>query len=604
MSVTRVCHFHPACRHSRPAARAAIVLLALALVLPFIPANSAAAQQVTSSELFAPFADVLSASSWLLVSSQDPRFPSAGVPRAWSAGNVAIGGLTTSAQPASQAGQDQLVSQQLGLMPVNSDPSLAVDPRDPSHLLLAAGALDLPSIATYVSFDGGATWDGPRQAPYFPLDVGSVGGAVVAFDSQGTAYLVSRSVSYESLPVGGQSPQSLRTRITVSTSDDGGLTWHEPISTVVSTSDFTTASDETGQTASSLTISFLDWPSLLVAPDPQTPERSNLFLTYTEFRAQFSAVNTGDLAGGAVESTIRLIRSSDGGATWSDPIDISPTATSSVATSPPGSTSSQMPGTGEAQPASPPSAPSGPIALSDGRQVVQGAQAVSLSDGTVLVAYFDSTDDGPRQGLATVQVSVSTDGGRTFAEPAPAGVFREIARTPRTAFFRWWSSSFPRMTAGPNDEVYIATTARPSGRSGDDSDVIIMRSSDRGTSWEPPAPIAGADLSGNQFFPAIGVADDGTLHVAWGDMRDDPHGVIYAVYLAQSRDDTATSSQLSETMSNSLLGFPGGAYLGDRIALAATGENVYAAWPDTRIATLDAPNQQIAFASAPVDAGS
>jgi hypothetical protein len=386
-------------------------------------------------------------------------------------------------------------------------------------------------------------------------------------------------------------------RIVVSRSSDGGLTWDEPVSAVLSANDVTTASDESGQSVSSATVQFFDWPSLLIAPDPQQADRSNLFLTYTEFRAQFSALNAGELAPGPVTSTIRLVRSVDGGATWSDPIDVSPIATLSADRGSPNQGAAPSPALGEEQVPITPAPPEDSVAVADGRQVVQGAQAVALASGAILVAYLDTTEDGPMQGLARIMVAASTDGGRTFGEPVSAGIFRELASTPRTAFVHWWSSSFPRMTAGSDDSLVIATTARPAANPGDDADVLLFRSADGGASWSPPASLDETD-SGSQFFPALAAAEDGTLHAIWADTDDDPRGVSFVIRHAQSPDNGATwqaGDPLAETASNMLLGFPGGAFLGDQVALAASSERIYAAWPDTRLASTGGSNLQIGF---------
>lgn len=605
MSVSRKRRSSPGSSTRRRPSSLLIGLLTCVVLLAGGSASKAASPSTISPELSAPFADALSASSWLLVTGQDPRYGASGSV-GWGSGLATHSTPTTStaAQPQPDPDQGQIVSRQLGSIPVTSDPSLAIDPNDPKHLLLAATALDLPSVVIYASRDGGQTWDGPRQVPYFPLDAGSLGGPVVTFDSEGTAYVVSRSLTFVPLQIGDQRFQSVRTRIVVAKSGDGGLTWDEPISAVLSVSDVTTATDEAGQSVSSAALTFLDWPSLLIAPDPQQPARATLYLTYTELRAQFSARNAGALTPGAVESTIRLVRSTDRGATWSAPIDVSPIATLSLSQDLPNVGSSPSPNANETQPpiAAPPA--SGPMDVAANHQMVQGAQATSLADGTLLVAYFDTTDDGPHQGLARILVTSSTDGGRTFSEPAPAGIFREIAATPRTTFMRWWSSSFPRLIATAEGTLLIATTAKPASRPSADGEVLLLRSPDGGASWSSPVTL-GAESASMQFFPELSAADDGTLHAIWADTRDDPGSVSFAVYHAQSRDGGATweggedasGERLSGELSNTLLGFPGGIFLGDRFGLASSGEGANVAWPDTSGATSSAPQQQIRVVS-------
>lgn len=119
----------------------------------------------------------------------------------------------------------------------------------------------------------------------------------------------------------------------------------------------------------------------------------------------------------------------------------------------------------------------------------------------------------------------------------------------------------------------------------------------------------GSELSASgEFFPAIAASPDGALHAAWAAISDDPARVSYDIRLSKSDDQGETWQVLdqdaegvpfirvSSVSSNSLIGFPGGRYLGDRIALALAGEDAFLAWPDTRLAEADALNQQVAFA--------
>jgi hypothetical protein len=52
------------------------------------------------------------------------------------------------------------------------------------------------------------------------------------------------------------------------------------------------------------------------------------YITYTEFKTRYTTLYADELpflTSPITETTIRLVRSSDGGATWSDPIGVSPT---------------------------------------------------------------------------------------------------------------------------------------------------------------------------------------------------------------------------------------------------------------------------------------
>jgi hypothetical protein len=601
MFATQSCVSRP--KAPRRVARACRAACAALLLVAGLSTQTTAAQEPTAKSLFAPIEDVLSASSWMLVSGQDPRYIGSATP--WTSGTSERG---AEASPA--ASPSQIITQQLGAIPVSAEPNLAVDPLDPEHLVLGVSALDLPAVATYVSFDGGDTWSGPNQAPYFPRDAGSVGGPAVAFGSDGAVYLVSESVGFEDLEIAGSATSFIPTRIAVSKSSDGGVTWDEPVSVAVAANEAVTASDASGQTASTMSFAFLDRPTIEIGPDPQRPERDIISVAYTEFRVRYSAVHAADsraLSLMGAESTIRLARSTDGGQSWSDPIAISPTAARNTNLGAAVSPAPAPNGSGNVPPLEQPASAPSVGTNAEGDQVVQGPQAVLLPDGTIAVAYFDSTRDGPQQGLARIMAAVSNDGGRTFGEPMQAGLFREISVSPRTAFFRWWSASFPRVAAGPDGELYIAVTARTGDRPADDGDVLLLRSLDGGANWESPLPISADETNASQFFPAIAVTSDGTLHAMWADMRDDPHGVSYIVYQSQSVDKGQTwqaagdeagapDGRVSDAPANSLLGFPGGRFLGDQFAIAVSDEGVSFAWADTRLAAPSNPNQQIGFA--------
>ncbi|MCD6032362.1 MAG: hypothetical protein K0S78_4544, partial [Thermomicrobiales bacterium] len=162
---------------------------------------------------------------------------------------------------------------------------------------------------------------------------------------------------------------------------------------------------------------------------------------------------------------------------------------------------------------------------------------------------------------------------------------------------------------GANDDIYVATTAKPGDRPTDDGDIFLLRSLDKGQTWEEPVRVNTDDTDRIQFFPAIDVGPDGTLHAMWGDMRDDPQEARYHIYYSESSDQGATwgfvdeqiglntpDTRVTDFPSNSLRGFPGGRFLGDYFAISAAEDDVYLVWADTRLGEYAGPNQQVGFA--------
>jgi hypothetical protein len=262
--------------------------------------------------------------------------------------------------------------------------------------------------------------------------------------------------------------------------------------------------------------------------------------------------------------------------------------------------------TGEAAPVAPTASSS---VVADGDQIVQGPHVVALDDGAIAVAYFDTTRDGPQRGLARVMVVLTDDGGRTYSEPRQAGVFREISDRPATAFFRWWDGAFPHLTSGPDGALFVAVAARLDGQGTATAGMQLFRSLDRGEQWES-LPVEAGEPDGARFFPAI-AASDSELFAIWGELGAEPAGAGYVIRAATSDDRGQTwqllasqssateDGSVSATVSNALLGFPRGLYLGGRLSIAAGDDGFAAAWPDTRLADGATSGQQVAFARIP-----
>ena len=240
---------------------------------------------------------------------------------------------------------------------------------------------------------------------------------------------------------------------------------------------------------------------------------------------------------------------------------------------------------------------------------MQGSQPRVAPDGTVYVAWMDSTNDDSQKGSAEIQIARSTDGGRSFTAPVQARLFGEGGFRPKNAFFRSWASAFPQLTIGPGGEVYIVYVGGNPAKPSDDGDVYFISSFDRGRTWSRPKRLGDDETDRLQFFPAIAADPNGNLHVMWGDMRDDPSETRYHIYYTTSGDRGETwgfedadlgisrkDTRLTDFASNPNKAFPNGLFIGDYFSIAATEDEVYAVWADSRLGEFGAPNQKIAFA--------
>jgi hypothetical protein len=621
--------------------RGLAVLVVFGLLTSLVPAGLSRAEAgepipVGQFRLFEPIENVLSASSWVMATGQDPRLmdiPTGGGARSvdWSAygvspGNTPTGGGAFAPQvpfrsPGPAFSRNQIVTRQLGLFPLQTEPHIAVSPFDPEHVVLGVIDYNFPAMSTYVTFDGGETWEGPNQARYFQEDLTAAGDPVLAFDRDGNVYMVSISLGIDDFRLGSLVSFTEISSIVISKSEDDGLTWSDAVSTARSEIETTSFTDETGRERGEVAVEFLDKPWVAIGPNPEDPERDIIYVAYTEFKTRYTTLYADELpflSSPITETTIRVVRSTDGGETWSDPLGVSPTvfqAEGASAENEGGVSAEDASATDDETAAQgddgdgAQTQQEGPVAASEADQTVQGPQPAVMDDGTVVIAYLDTTLDGVQEGLGTIMVTLSEDGGRTFSEPVQAGVFREIHFRPRNSFFRWWGSAFPQLTVGSNGEIFIAMTAKPGDRPTDDGDIYLLRSLDKGQTWEAPVRLNADDTDRIQFFPSIDVGPDGTLHAMWGDMRDDPREARFHIYYSESQDQGATWGFVDEQIglnvpevrvtdfgSNTLRGFPGGRFLGDYFSLKASEDDVYLVWADTRLGEFQGPNQQIGFA--------
>ncbi len=580
------------------------------LEIPTVPGVPTPGPQAVN--LITPIKDMLSGRPWLLAEGIDPglemrpgsdaltrmdwQAAGDGMARAAQAGASmqapGAAALVPFREPGPAFSRDVLVTRDFSQIPFQTEPHLAVNPRDPSHLVLGLIDYNFPATTSYVSFDGGENWEGPNQVPFLITDRVSGGDPVLAFDRDQNVYYASISIGVEEFSVGPVVVFSLVSSIAVARSDDGGYAWPQTVSTArsrVSTDDL--APDQFGRLRGTIDISFLDKPWMAVGPHPTSPGRDVIYVTYTEFEVNYEVFWIGEIPATLpreMRTTIRLVSSEDGGLTWSEPIAVSPTVRR---------------GYGERDGADP--APG----VFGTQRVVQGSQPVVGPDGSVYVAWLDSTDDDSMKGIAEIWLARSDDAGRTFDAPALASTFNEIDFRPRNAYFRYWGSAFPQLAVGPDSELYVVYTARPSDRLHDDGDIFLVASRDRGETWTRPRRLNDDDGAALQFFPAVDVGPDGVVHVMWGDMRDDPAQTRYHIYYTRSEDGGESwgfeleeldlrvgDMRVTDFASNPNRGFPNGLFIGDYFSIKATAEDVYMVWADTRLGEFGGLNQKIGFA--------
>ncbi len=501
--------------------------------------------------------------------------------------------------PSARFSRNILIPRDFSTSPLQTEPHLAVDPQDPDHIIVGMIDYNFPGVTTYVTYDGGVTWEGPTVIKRPREEQGTGGDPVLAFDRESSAFATFISLDIEEFTVGNLIGSAVVSSMALSASTDGGFTWTEGSPAVRSqvTSNFEI--DSIGRTRGTVSIGFLDKPWLAIGPNPNDPESDIIYITYTNFNTTYRISYTDELAflsTPILETTIEMVKSDNGGISWSEPVIISPIIRQTYDIN-----GSDQPNAIEdsIRLDSPDTIPAAQV-IESRLRIVQGSYVAAHTDGSVYVSWMDSTDDGPFEGLAQMYVARSDDGGESFGDGSRAANYLELGFSPRSSFYRFWGSAFSRIAIGPDEEIYLVFCAAPAGDPSDDSDVMLVRSMNEGRSWSRPLKVNDDRSSGIQFFPAIDVSPDGNVHVMWGDTRDDPGiDLNYHIYYATSEDQGASfgiNSRVTDSASNPNFGFPGGQFIGDYFALDATDEDVYMVWADTRLGEFQGTNQKIGFA--------
>ncbi len=407
-------------------------------------------------------------------------------------------GQTNAAVPA-QAGFSANVRVNVTQTDQQQEPTLAVNPKDPQHLIAAAKDWrnGEKQVWHYRSSDGGATWtDG--HLPGLPADLPNQSDPVVVYNADGIAYTSVIGYDQADFNKGG---------LFVAHSSDDGATWSTPV---------------LAQANSAKIFNDKEW---LTVDRSATATRGTLYLTWT----RFTTINDKEQRGDIVE-----IRSTDAGATWSTPVQISRT---------------------------------------HDQTDVQGAFPAVGPAGDLNVLYYDQTSK------AGLWLGRSSDGGRSFAPPVKVADVHDPPTPLPTSKFRMFV--LPQLASNPLDGTLAAVWNDYPGN----SDILLTRSRDNGRTWSAPTRLNSDSGNADQFFPTLVFGPDGVLHVAWLDRRDDPHNLTFSPYYTQSSDDGrsfAPEVRIGDAQSDPSIGF-GGTLIGDYIQVDAVAGRASVAWVDTRL---------------------
>jgi hypothetical protein len=378
-----------------------------------------------------------------------------------------------------------------------SEPSIAVDPSSPQRLV---AAYQVNASVAY-SRDAGKSWTIAEGTA--PTDYRRSGDVSVAYDNQGRAFLC--YIAFDKLGTTNYWARgATRNGIFVRRSPDGGKTWDKDASIVIA------HPTESG-------IPFEDKP-YIVADTTHSKYAGNLYVGWTEFTL--------------TKSIMLFSRSTDGGKSWSKPIEVS---------------------TKEGLPR-------------DDNGAVEGFTGAVGADGTFYIVWCD---------ISGIVFAVSKDGGATFSPS------RTIVKTGPSYFdpehvFR--GNGFPEIGINPRtDQLYVTWSDYVNG----DIDVFVSSSKDRAKHWSEPVRVNNDALHNghDHFFQWLAVDPmDGSVNVIFCDRRTDPDNRSYYMVLARSTDGGETFKNYAWSTKPS---DPSDVFIGDYMGIAANGGKVYGVWTRT-----------------------
>ncbi|MGH9126399.1 MAG: sialidase family protein [Acidimicrobiales bacterium] len=462
----------------------------------------------------------------------------------------AAGPVAASGQPVVEA--DRQVTASPNPTRLYLSPQIAVDPSDPNTVAEFVGDARNGGCGIEISRDGGETWTTTAQT-VMPDDE-----AFCVQRNFGPAYALkwaSNGTMY--VGVDGSSPANTPNgAITglVAVSDDMGLTHQTYVSAVAQpyTSPFplSNGQPDTG---------FDQWREPSLAVDPNNPQH-----LYMGWRLWFS---TQGFAG--LPERAYVASSTDGGRTWTKPIDILQAAIDNA-------TASKL----------------GIFFTGKSNSATDVPELVVGKDGTVY-AFVKVTPQRAPSGQPPnpypIYMLTSHDGGKTWANKVITPGFPSLG--------------IPDPVIAPNGNMYLVYDSRGNSSTAA-SNAWFMESTDNGNTWSKPVNLVdpSARNNSNQYMPGISVAPNGRIDVAWYDFRNDPfytpgpvtgmgssagqrYSDVYYTYSTDNGKTWAPNMRLTDRSIDSTIGatFANSDIRGP-LGVASANYGAYVTWADSRAA--------------------
>ncbi len=429
---------------------------------------------------------------------------------------------TTATQPAVFSGNFLLNCDGVG---PHNEAAIAINPTNPNNIIAGSHSFLLEQVggtivahiiaAAYRTLNGGATWTNvhPPLSPYQ-----FTGDPVLFFDATGRAYFVNLG-DHE-----GQGFAFTNVSIIVQSSDDGGLNWTDPV---------TIAKGQGAVAARVQTVVFNDKPWGVADTSAASSFMNNVYVTWTRFLFRNNQY---------VESPIFFSRSTDGGVTWSTPIEISGSSNTLC--------SAQIDSTG-------------------GNRCDEDQLSVPVvaPNGDIFVVFINDQKIGDGQFRDQFLVVKSTNGGVTWSAPVAAtplindGVSdyplnSDGRQTLTGCAFRVnpaGALAVSSATANSGQLYYVFTeNTNPGLTTTTQTDIMVVTSTDGGANWSSPVTVNSSNK--DQVYPWAAVGADGKLRVGYVDRnRTGPTGqsCVYG-YTLSTATNLAATAFTHETMETAL----------------------------------------------------
>jgi hypothetical protein len=210
-------------------------------------------------------------------------------------------------------------------------------------------------------------------------------------------------------------------------------------------------------------------------------------------------------------------------------------------------------------------------------------------NGAVYIAWMHCPGSGPdracSQNKGYMEFSQSTNGGDAWSSPQQMAIVNlprdlQLPNTKGERVYNYPVIAVDNSNGPHSGSLYVAMYTW----TGTHLRVQVIQSTDGGTNWSQPVPVAPPSDTHDQFFPSISVSSTGKVGVSWLDRRNDPANHDYQAFAAISTNGGKTfpNTQLTTAFSNPDNNGTGNNWMGDYTGNAWKGDNVFvAAWMDS-----------------------